>query len=73
MMEFPKPKDDEEQVAENITERKQVSTVFADVISTPCCTADVRQTCIGIAPNALAAPEVLCTCMAAGADSRKGV
>lgn len=25
MMEFPKPKDDEEQAAENITERKQVS------------------------------------------------
>ncbi len=24
MMEFPKPKDDEEQAAENITERKQV-------------------------------------------------
>ena len=26
MMEFPKPKDDEEQAAENITERKQVDT-----------------------------------------------
>lgn len=73
MMEFPKPKDDEEQVAENITERKQVSRVFADLIRTPCCAEDVHQTCIGIAPNALAAPEVLCTCTAAGADSRKGV
>ncbi len=28
MMEFPKPKDDEEQAAENITERKQVGTQF---------------------------------------------
>lgn len=28
MMEFPKPKDDEEQAAENITERKQVGTEF---------------------------------------------
>lgn len=28
MMEFPKPKDDEEQVAENITERKQVSRLL---------------------------------------------
>ncbi len=28
MMEFPKPKDDEEQAAENITERKQVGTPF---------------------------------------------
>lgn len=29
MMEFPKPKDDEEQVAENITERKQVWRLLA--------------------------------------------
>lgn len=28
MMEFPKPKDDEEQAAENTAERKQVGTQF---------------------------------------------
>ena len=42
MMEFPKPKDDEEQVAENITERKQVSRVLADLLCTSCCTADMH-------------------------------
>ena len=73
MMEFPKPKDDEEQVAENITERKQASRVLTDLIYTPCCAAAVHKTCTGIAPNALAAPEVLCTCMAVGADSREGL
>ena len=32
MMEFPKPKDDEEQAAENITERKQVCELGLPVI-----------------------------------------
>ena len=37
MMEFPKPKDDEEQAAENITERKQVCFHSPVTTSMACC------------------------------------
>ena len=60
MMEFPKPKEDDEQAAENVTERKQV------------CISDSLQFYLSDHCFYAASLDILLLCNA-GADSRKGL